>query len=96
MKCKWHVAWQRDIQSDTSTYIDLHRTVWMLECSLGEPCKDGKFTISSSLQSLKELAKGAHEDTTSCTMQANTMTILLGKLLVFSNATSSKTVTLWV
>ena len=40
--------------------------------------------------------KGAHEDTKSCTMQANIMTILLDKLLVFSSATSSKTVTLWI
>ena len=40
--------------------------------------------------------KGTQEDTTSCIMQAHIMTILLDKLLVFSNATKSKTDTLWI
>ena len=60
----------------------------------GEPSNDGKFTINSSLQTLKELVKGTHEDTMSYTMEAHIITTLLNKLLVFSNSTKSKTAAL--
>ena len=43
-------------------------TAKLFECNLGKPCNDGKFTINSSLQTLKELIKDTHEDTTSCTI----------------------------
>ena len=66
------------------------------ECNLGEPSNYGKFTINSSLQTLKELVKGTHEDTISCTMEALNITTLLNKLLVFSNSTKSKIGTLWI
>ena len=66
------------------------------ECNLGEPSNYGKFTINSSLQTLKELVKGTHEDTISCTMEALIITTLLNKLLVFSNSTKSKIGTLWI
>ena len=59
-----------------------------------EPCNDEKFTINSLLQILKEPVKDTIENTTSCNMQAHIITILTNKLLVFSNATTSKTVTL--
>ena len=66
------------------------------ECNFGEPSNYGKFTINSSLQTLKELVKGTHEDTISCTMEALIITTLLNKLLVFSNSTKSKIGTLWI
>ena len=69
-------------------------TAKLFGCNLGEPYNDGKFTINSSLQTLKELIKGTQEDITSCTMQAHIINILLDKPLVFSNATTSKTITL--
>ena len=50
----------------------------------------GKFTINNSLQTLKELIKGTHEDTISCTMEAHIITTLLNKLLVLFNSTKSK------
>ena len=69
-------------------------TATLFEFNLGEPSNDGKFTISSSLETLKELVKGTHEDTISCTMEAHIITTLLNKLLVFSSSTKSKTATL--
>ena len=76
-------------------YTLLYRnlTTEFFECNLGKPSNDWKFTINSFLQTFKELVKGAHEDTTSCTMEAHIITTLL---LVFSNATASKTVSLWI
>ena len=71
-------------------------TAKLFEFNLGEPSNDGKFTINSSLQSLKELVKGTHEDTISCTMEAHIITILPNKLLVFYSSTKSKTATLWI
>ena len=68
----------------------------LLECNLGESSNDGKFTVNSSLQTLKELVKGTHEDTMSYTMEAHIITTLLNKLLVFSNSTKSKTAALWI
>ena len=68
-------------------------TAKLFECNLGEPYNDEKFTINSSLQTLKELIKDTQEDITSCTMQAHIIIILLDKLLVFSNVTTSKTIT---
>ena len=69
-------------------------TATLFEFNLGEPSNDGKFTINSSLETLKELVKGTHEDTISCTMEAHIITTLLNKLLVFSSSTKSKTATL--
>ena len=71
-------------------------TAKLFECNLGEPSNDGKFTINSSLQTLKELVKGTHEDTISCTMEAHIITTLLNKLLAFFNSTKSKTATFWI
>ena len=71
-------------------------TAKLFEFNLGEPSNDGKFTINSSLQSLKELVKGTQEDTISCTMEAHIITILPNKLLVFYSSTKSKTATLWI
>ena len=70
----------------------------LFECKLGEPSNDGKFTINSSLKTLKELVKGTHEDTNTipCTMEAHIITTLLNKLLAFFNSTKSKTATLWI
>ena len=70
-------------------------------CNLGKPCNDKKFIINSFLQILNELVKGTHENNTSFTMQADIITILIitisiDKLLVLSNTTTSKTVTLWI
>ena len=71
-------------------------TAKLFKCNVGEPCNDGTFTINSSLPTLKELVKGTHKDTTPCTMQIHIITILLDKLLVLSNATTSKIIILWV
>ena len=70
-------------------------TANLFECNLGEASNDGKFTIKSFLQTLKELVKGTHEDIISCTMEVHIITTLLNKLLVFSNSTKSKTAILW-
>ena len=88
----------RATQSHTLIYTVLYEylTAKLLECNLGEPSNIRKFTIHSSLQTLKELVKGTHEDTISCTMEAHIITTLLSKLLVFSNSTKSKTATLWI
>ena len=68
-------------------------TTKLFEFNLGEPFNDVKFTINSSLQALKGLVKGKHEDIISCTVEADIITTLLAKLLVFSNSTASKTAT---
>ena len=83
----------RTTRAHTLIYTVLygHLTAKLFECNLGEPSQDGKFTTNSSLQTLKELVKDTHEDTTSCTMEAHIITTLLNKLLVFSNSTNSKT-----
>ena len=88
----------RVTQAHTLIYTVLYGyfTVKLFESNLEKPCNDGKFIINSSLQILKELVKDAHENTTSCTMLAHIITILIDKLPVFSNATTSKTVTLWI
>ena len=52
-------------------------TAKLFEYNLGKPWNGGKFTINSSLQTLKELVKGTHEDTTSCTKHAHIIIILL-------------------
>ena len=65
-------------------------TAKLFKSNLGEPSNDGKFTMNSSLQILKELAKGTHQDTISCTMEAH-ITTLLNKLLVFFDSAKSKT-----
>ena len=70
-------------------------TAKLFECNLEEPSNYGKFTINSSLQTLKELVKST-EDTISCTMEAHIVTTLLNKLLAFSNSTKSKTATHWI
>ena len=70
-------------------------TAKLFECNLEEPSNYGKFTINSSLQTLKELVKST-EDTISCTMEAHIITTFLNKLLAFSNATKSKTATHWI
>ena len=84
----------RETQAQTLIYTVLcgYLTSKLFECNLEEPYNNGIFTINSSLQTLKE----KHEDTTSCTMQALIITILLHKLLLFSNDTMSKTVTIWM
>ena len=66
----------------------------VIECNLGEPSNDGKFTRNISLQTLKELVNGKDGDTISCTMEVHIITTLLNKLLVFFNSTKSKTATL--
>ena len=71
-------------------------TAKLFEFNLGEPSNDGKFTINSSLEILKELVKGTHEDTISCTVEAHIITTLLNKLSVFSSSSKSKTATLWM
>ena len=71
-------------------------TAKLFDFNLGEPSNDGKFTINSSLQTLKELVKGTHEDTISHTIEAHIITTLLNKLLVFSSSTKSKTAALWI
>ena len=88
----------RATQSHTLIYTVLYEylTAKLFECNLGEPSNIRKFTIHSSLQTLKELVKGTHEDTISCTMEAHIITTLLNKPLVFSNSTKSKTATLWI
>ena len=68
----------------------------LLEFNLGEPSNDVKFTINSSLQTLKELVKGTHEDTLSWPMKAHIITTMLNKLLLFCNSTKSKTAALWI
>ena len=71
-------------------------TAKLFECNLGEPSNDEKFTINSSLETLKEFVKGAQGDTISWTVEAHIITTLLNKLLVFFNSTKSKTATLWI
>ena len=71
-------------------------TAKLFECNLGQPSNDGKFTINSSLQTVKELVKGTPENTILCTMEAHIITTLLNQLLVFFNSTKSKTATLWI
>ena len=68
----------------------------LFECKLGEPSNDRKFAINSSLKTLKELAKGTHEDTIPCTMEAHIIATWLNKFLVFFNSTKSKTAALWM
>ena len=57
----------RATRAHTLIYMVLYRylTAKLFECNLGEPSNNRKFTINSSLQTLKELVKGAHEDTIS-------------------------------
>ena len=82
---------------DISRATQSHTLIYaVFECNLGEPSNDGKLTINSSLQTLKELVKGTHEDAISYTMEAHIITTLLNKLLVFFNSTKSKTATLWM
>ena len=91
---------------DIFTAIRAHRLIYavlyeyltakLFECNLGEPSNDGKFIINSYLQTLKELVKGTHGDTISCTMEAHIITNLLNKLLVFFSSTKSKTATHWI
>ena len=45
---------------------------------------------------LEGTGKDTYENITSGTMQAQIITILIDKLLVFSNATTSKAVALWI
>ena len=84
-------------QAHTLIYavLDRYLAAKLFECNLGEPSIDRKFTTNSSLQTLKELVKDAHEDI-SCTMGAHIITTVLNKLLVFLNSTKSKTATLWI
>ena len=80
---------------DISRATQSHTLIYaVFECNLEEPSNDGKFTINGSLQALKELVKGTHEDTISCTMETHIITTLLNKLLAFFNSTKSKTATL--
>ena len=82
---------------DISRATQSHTLIYaVFECNLGKPSNDGKLTINSSLQTLKELVKGTHEDAISYTMEAHIITTLLNKLLVFFNSTKSKTATLWM
>ena len=71
-------------------------TAKLLEFNLREPSNHVKFKIKSSLQTLKELVKGTHEDTISCTMKAPIITTMLNKLLLFCNSTKCKTATHWI
>ena len=86
----------RATRTHTLNYAVLfgYLTAKLFECNLEEPSNDGKFTINSSLQTLKELVKGTPEDTISCTMEAHIITTLVNKLLVFFNSTKSKTAAL--
>ena len=92
----------RDISRATQVhkliYIALYGylTAKLFDCNLGKLSNNRKFTINNSLQTLKELVKGTHKDIASCTTESYIITTLLDKLLVFSNATTSKTVTLWI
>ena len=92
----------KEISRVTQTHTLIYTVLYgyfaakLFESNLEKPCNDGKFIINSTLQILKKLVKDAHENTTSCTMQAHIITILIDKLSVFSNATTSKTVTLWI
>ena len=80
----------RATRAHTLIYTVLYRylTAKLFDCNLGEPSNNRKFTINNSLQTLKELVKGAHEE-------AHIITTLHNKLLVFFNSTKSKTATLW-
>ena len=79
-------------QAHTLIYTILYGylTAKLFECNIGKHFNGGNFTINSSLQSLKELVKGTHENTISCTIEVHIITTLLDKLLVFSNFTASK------
>ena len=88
----------RATRAHTLTYTVLYRclTAKLLEFNLGEPSNDMKFPRNSSLQTWKELVKGSHDNTISCTMKAHIITTMLNKLLLFCNSTKSKTATLWI
>ena len=54
---------------DISRATQSHTLIYaVFECNLGEPSNDGKLPINSSLQTLKELVKGTHEDAISYTL----------------------------
>ena len=86
----------KDIYRATRAHILIYAVLYkyltakLFKSNLGEPSNDGKFTMRSSLQILKELAKGTHQDTISCTMEAH-ITTLLNKLIVFFDSAKSKT-----
>ena len=87
----------RATRAHTLIYMVLYGclTAKLFEFNSGEPSNNVKFTINSSLQTLKELVNSTHEDTISYTTEAH-VTAMLNKLLVFCHSTKSKTAALWI